>query len=356
MESYGNVEPWVAVGTLVKDVTESLEAAGLVWTSDDGPGITRKRKEDGFEYFDKKGQRITDEKTLARIRSLAIPPAYEHVWICPRANGHLQATGKDARGRKQYRYHPDFRSSREEAKFGRMLQFAKALPKIHEAVDRDLARPGMPREKALAAVVALLENSHIRIGNEEYAQTNKSYGLTTLRNRHAAVEGAQVRFKFLGKSKVRHEVALHDRRLARIVRKLQELPGQRLFQYLDDAGETHAVTSDDVNGYLKAVTKKDFTAKDFRTWAGTVLALEQLAGIDPVPETKREMTRVLTDCMKCVSTQLGNTPSVCRKSYVHPAVVHSFTQGELRQHLARVKDPEKAVAKLLRKVAAEAGK
>lgn len=319
------------------------------------PGITRRKKDDRFDYFDAKGKRIEDEKTLARIRSLTIPPAYENVWICPRANGHLQATGKDARGRKQYRYHPDFRASRDDAKFGRMLQFSKALPKIHEAVDRDLSKSGMPREKALAAVVALLENSLIRIGNEAYAQSNKSFGLTTLRNRHAVVEGSKVRFKFLGKSKVKHEVSLQDRRLARIVRKLQELPGQRLFQYLDESGETHAVTSEDVNGYLKAVTKKDFTAKDFRTWAGTVLALESLAEVDPVPETKREMTRALTHCMKDVASRLGNTPAVCRKSYVHPAVVECFTMGELRQHLARNKDPEKAVAKILRE-AIEAGK
>lgn len=332
---------------IVQDVSGSLEAAGLVWTLDDEAGISRKREGDGFVYFDVKGKEVTDEKTLGRIRALAIPPAYEEVWICLRANGHLQATGKDARGRKQYRYHPDFRASRDEAKFDRMLQFAKALPRIHEAVDRDLLKRGMPREKAIAAVVALLEGSLIRVGNEEYAQTNRSYGLTTMRNRHAQVTGAEVTFKFLGKSKVRHEIALHDRRLARIVRTLQELPGQRLFQYLDDGGETHAVTSEDVNGYLRAATGADFTAKDFRTWAGTVLALEQLAGVDPVPETKKDMTRVLGDCMKRVASRLGNTPTVCRKSYVHPAVVECFTRGDLRKRLARIDDPEKAVTKIL---------
>ncbi|CAN5683493.1 DNA topoisomerase IB [soil metagenome] len=332
---------------IVQDVSGSLEAAGLVWTLDDEAGISRKREGDGFVYFDVKGKEVTDEKTLGRIRALAIPPAYEEVWICLRANGHLQATGKDARGRKQYRYHPDFRASRDEAKFDRMLQFAKALPRIHEAVDRDLLKRGMPCEKAIAAVVALLEGSLIRVGNEEYAQTNRSYGLTTMRNRHAQVTGAEVTFKFLGKSKVRHEIALHDRRLARIVRTLQELPGQRLFQYLDDGGETHAVTSEDVNGYLRAATGADFTAKDFRTWAGTVLALEQLAGVDPVPETKKDMTRVLGDCMKRVASRLGNTPTVCRKSYVHPAVVECFTRGDLRKRLARIDDPEKAVTKIL---------
>lgn len=331
----------------MQDVSDALEATGLVWTSDDSPGIRRERRGEEFVYLDAKGKEIGDEKTLARIRSLAIPPAYENVWICPRANGHLQATGKDARGRKQYRYHPDFRASRDEAKFGRMLQFAKVLPKIHAAVDRDLSKPGMPREKAIASVVALLEGSLIRVGNEEYAQTNKSYGLTTMRNRHAKVEGAEVTFKFLGKSKVEHEIALHDRRLARIIKKLQDLPGQHLFQYLDDAGQTHAVTSDDVNGYIHAVTKADFTAKDFRTWAGTVLALEQLAGIDPLPETKKDMTRVLGDCMKCVASRLGNTPAVCRKSYVHPAVVECFTRGDLRKRLARIKEPEKALVNLL---------
>jgi DNA topoisomerase-1 len=339
----------------------AVEEAGLVYTTDASKGYSRRRKGDRFQYLDTKGDIISDEKVLARIRSLAVPPAYEDVWICARANGHLQATGRDARGRKQYRYHPDFRQSRDENKFGRMLDFAKRLPSIHERVDTDLAKRGMPREKVLASLVYLLEKSLIRIGSEEYAKSNKSFGLTTLRNRHVKVDGQEIVFTFLGKSKIRHKVRLQDRKLARIVSKLQELPGQELFQYVDEAGEIRSATSNDVNAYLKEISGGDFTAKDFRTWAGTVLCFCEL-GVHDTPDTKTAAKRAINQAMKCVAQQLGNTPAVCRKAYVHPIVVDAFTRGELRQYLAKrsvsevaedIQHAELAVVKLLRKVERE---
>lgn len=327
---------------------QAIEEAGLVFVTDAMPGITRVRKGDAFEYRDPQGRKIDQEKTLERIRSLAIPPAYEDVWICPKANGHLQATGKDARGRKQYRYHPRFRESRDEAKYGRMGDFCEALPCIHDRVGKDLRRTGIPKEKVIAAIVTLLEKSLIRVGNEEYAKTNKSYGLTTLRSRHVHVEGSDLRFRFLGKSKIKHDITLHDRRLARVVGKLQELPGQELFQYLDDEGGRHSVTSNEVNAYLKEVTGQDFTAKDFRTWAGTVLAVAELAAVE-APQTKREIKGAITRAIKEVARQLGNTPAVCRKCYVHPAVIEAFDAGQLRK-LVQAKEggAEDAVMRLLK--------
>jgi len=314
------------------EVQEAVAEAGLVYVSDGMPGISRRRQGEAFEYLDPKGRPISDERTLARIRSLAIPPAYEEVWICPLPNGHLQATGKDARGRKQYRYHPTFREVRDEAKFGRMVDFGKALPRIHDRLEEHLALPGMPREKVLAAIVYLLEKSLIRVGNEEYAKENKSFGLTTLRNRHVKVEGADVVFNFLGKSKVRHKIRLHDRKLARVVKRLQELPGQELFQYVDEQGTSHSVTSNDVNAYLKEISRSSFTAKDFRTWAGTVLALTELAGVE-APDTKKAAKSQVNAVIKVVAQQLGNTPAVCRKCYVHPAVLDAYTTGRLREFL-----------------------
>lgn len=313
-------------------VQETVAEAGLVYVSDAMPGIRRKRAGDDFEYVGPDGKKVKDPSELDRIRHLAIPPAYEDVWICPLPNGHLQATGKDARGRKQYRYHPRFREVRDEAKYGRMAEFGRALPRIHERVDADLSRRGFPREKVLAAIVNLLEKSLIRVGNEEYAKENKSYGLTTLRNRHVKVEGADIKFHFLGKSKVRHHITLHDRRLARVVAKLQELPGQELFQYVDHDGNTHSLTSADVNAYLKEISGEPFTAKDFRTWAGTVLALTELAGLDEAA-TKRQQKANVGQVVKVVAKQLGNTPAVCRKCYVHPAVVEAYTRGTLREFL-----------------------
>ncbi len=336
----------------------------MVYTSDQMPGIKRKRSGEGFEYYGPDGSKLEDEETLQRVRSLAVPPAYEDVWICPLENGHMQATGKDARGRKQYRYHSKFREIRDESKFDRMAEFGRTLPEIHARLDRDLAKRGLPREKVLAAVVMLLEKSFIRVGNEEYAKENKSYGLTTLRNRHVQVEGSDIKFSFLGKSKVKHQITLHDRKLARVVAKIQDLPGQELFQYLDEDGARCTVTSNDVNGYLKEISGHDFTAKDFRTWAGTVLALTQLLGAEPA-ETKKKAKATVTGAIKVVAEQLGNTPAVCRKCYIHPVVLETYATGSLTEFMLQkppadpqavaevVECAEDAVIQLLQRYAEE---
>ena len=313
--------------------SETAKEVGLRYVHDDLPGITRRPCADGFSYFSPKGEQISDEKTLQRIRSLAIPPAYWDVWICPYEDGHLQATGKDARGRKQYRYHPRFREVRDESKFAKMVDFAQSLPTIHARLDRDLAKKGLPREKVLAAVVELLEKSFIRVGNEEYAKQNKSYGLTTLRTRHVHIEGAEIAFNFMGKSKVKHRITLRDRKLANVVKKIQELPGQELFHYLDPEGNPHTVNSHDVNAYLHEISDHPFTAKDFRTWAGTVLALVHLAGAPP-EGTKKQQKALLNSAIKEVAKQLGNTPSVCRKCYIHPTIVEDYTTGILHRFLS----------------------
>ncbi len=309
-----------------EQVVASLEEVGLVYTTDSLPGITRRRVGDGFEYFLPSGKPVRKESELQRIRSLGVPPAYEQVWICPVQNGHMQATGKDARGRKQYRYHPLFREIRDESKFERMILFGQTLPHIHQRLDEDLSKRGFPREKVLATVVSLLEKSLVRVGNEEYAKENKHYGLTTLRNRHVKIEGAELRFSFMGKSGVKHQIALQDRRLARLVKKLQELPGQELFQYVGDDGNTHKISSGEVNGYLKAISGEDFTAKDFRTWAGTVMAITRLLEQEPA-QTKKQTKSVISSVIKEVARELGNTPAICRKCYVHPGVLESFSAG-----------------------------
>ena len=311
-----------------ESIAEALEEAGLVYTSDASAGIRRERRGDGFVYLKPRSGEVDDERTLARIRALAIPPAYERVWICPRANGHLQATGIDARGRKQYRYHPDFRTARDAAKFHRLADFGTRLPRVHKRIERDLALRGMPKAKVLATVVDLLERSLIRVGNEAYAKENEHFGLTTFRNHHARVEGGGVTFRFVGKSGVKHDVALHDRKLARIVRQLQDLPGQDLFQYVGENGEPHGVSSSDVNAYLKEAAGEEFTAKDFRTWAASVRALETLA-TRGAPGTKKEAKAAIDETIKAVSKELGNTPSVCRKCYVHPTVLEAFSKGRL---------------------------
>ena len=312
----------------ITDPEEAAEEAGLRYVSDEQPGYTRKKKGKGFEYFDAAGKRITDEKKILRINRLAIPPAYEEVWICPTANGHLQATGRDARGRKQYRYHEKWREARDETKYDRMLIFGAALPKIRKRVTADLERTGLPKEKVLATIVSIMERTFIRVGNDEYARDNRSYGLTTMRNRHASVNGAKVCFKFRGKSGVEHAVEFADRRLGRIVKKVQDLPGQELFGYLDEAGEARDVKSQDVNDYLREIAGDDFTAKDFRTWAGTVLAALALHAVEP-PETKKEAKAKVKDAVAAVAKILGNTPVVCRKCYVHPAVLETFLSGEI---------------------------
>ncbi len=306
----------------------SAQQAGLRYVSDDKPGLTRRRTEDDFDYCTSKGELVTDEASLTRIKKLGIPPAYEDVWICPQPNGHLQATGHDARGRKQYRYHEKWRQVRDGSKYGRMIAFGEALPRIRAVVDADLARHGMPREKVLAAVVRLLEETHIRIGSEEYARENQSFGLTTLHNQHVDITGTTSHFHFRGKSGKNHAIDLRDARLARIIRQCQELPGDDLFEYVAHDGQPHAIGSGDVNDYLHEASGQDFTAKDFRTWAGTILAARTLAACEPCASAAHGK-RSITQAIKEVAAQLGNTPAVCRKCYVHPAILESYTAGTL---------------------------
>ncbi len=310
---------------------ETLDAAtdaGLRYASDERAGIRRHRAGRGFRYVGPDGETVTDEGELARIRRLAIPPAWTDVWISPDPRGHLQATGRDAKGRKQDRYHERFRAIRDEAKYERMLDFARALPKIRERVDADLRSPTLTRERVLATIVRLLETTQIRVGNEEYAKDNRSYGLTTLREKHVAVEGSRVRFRFRGKSGKDHDVEVSDGRVARVLRTLQELPGQELFRYVDHDGKTHTVDSADVKEYLRGIVGADFTAKDFRTWAGTVLAAQALGALEHV-ENERLAKKNVTAAIERVAARLGNTRAVCRKCYVHPAVVDAYLEDEL---------------------------
>jgi DNA topoisomerase I len=317
---------------IAPDPVEIAEDAGLRYVSDEHPGYTREAKGKDFEYFDTDGKRIRDETRLLRIRRLAIPPAYKDVWICPTPNGHIQATGRDARGRKQYRYHERWREVRDENKYGRMVVFGKALPKIRRRINRDLKRRGLPREKVLATVVQLLERTFIRIGNEEYAKENKSFGLTTMRNHHVDVTTTKLKFSFRGKSGKKHEVDLSDRRLAKIIRQLQDLPGQDVFQYVDEAGKVRDVTSQDVNDYLREITGEDFTTKDFRTWAGTVLAATALNAQEAF-KNKTQAKKNIKDAIAAVAKILGNTPTVCRKCYVHPAVLETYLSGAMIEGL-----------------------
>jgi DNA topoisomerase I len=310
------------------DPREVARQAGLRYSSDADAGIRRVRRGKGFSYAGPDGETIRDRETLARIRALAVPPAWTDVWICRYTNGHIQATGRDARGRKQHRYHARWRESRDESKFDRMIEFAAALSGIRERTDADLARPGLPREKVLAAVVRLLELTLIRVGNDEYARLNRSFGLTTLRDRHAQITGTTIRFRFRGKSGQQHEVGLRDRRLASVVRRCQELPGQELFQYLDEDGSVRDVASDDVNDYLREISGGDFTAKDFRTWAGTVLAYRALRALEPA-DSATDARRKVVAAMRETAGRLGNTPAVARKSYVHPAVVEAYMDGRV---------------------------
>ena len=299
----------------------------LHYVDDSQPGISRKLLRGKFVYFRPDGERIRDESEIQRINKLVIPPAYRDVWICPDPDGHLQATGRDARGRKQYRYHSRWREIRDGNKYDRMLQFGEALPKLRQRLENHLAAPGLSREKVMALVVTLLESTLIRIGNSRYARDNRSYGLTTLRTRHVDISGTSIRFHFRGKSGVEHEVTLRDRRLARLMRRCMELPGQQLFQYLDEDGQRRAVSSNDVNLYLREMTGSDFTAKDYRTWAGSALALERLRKVDSTPESVAKQN--LVETVKRVASQLGNTPAVCRQCYIHPAIMDAFSAGDL---------------------------
>jgi len=304
----------------------AARAAGLRYVSDARPGFSREPQGDGFVYRTADGELITDERQLERVRKLAIPPAWTEVWICPFPNGHLQASGRDAKGRKQYRYHARWREVRDETKYGRMIAFAEALPDIRRRVEENLALKGLPRRKVVATVVRLLETTFIRIGNTEYVKQNQSFGLTTLRDRHVEIEGSRLRFSFRGKAGKQHTVDVTDRRLASIVKRCQDLPGYELFQYLDEQGERQTVDSADVNEYLREVSGQDFTAKDFRTWAGTVLAalaLQEFEAFDSQAQCKKNVVRAVED----VAKQLGNTPAICRKSYVHPAVIDAYQEG-----------------------------
>jgi DNA topoisomerase-1 len=300
-------------------------------SSDSRPGIRRRRAGRGFTYLDPDGRRIGDRETLDRIHSLAVPPAWQEVWICPDLLGHLQATGRDARGRKQYRYHPRYRERREAAKYERLVAFADALPAIRRQVDHDLGRRGLPREKVLAAVVRLLELTLIRVGNDEYAKLNRSFGLTTFRDRHASVRGTSIRFRFRGKSGRFHEVGLRDRRLAAVVRRCRDLPGQELFQYVGEDGDSVDISSDDVNDYLRSIAP-DVTAKDFRTWAGTVLAYRALRALDE-PASAGEAKQNVVAAIRDTADALGNTAAICRRSYVHPVIVEAYLDPRLRSAL-----------------------
>jgi DNA topoisomerase I len=343
---------------LVVDPKDAAESAGLLYVTDERPGIERRRAGDDFSYFKPNGEPLRDEATLERIRKLAIPPAWTGVWICPKPNGHLQATGRDARGRKQYKYHPQFREVRESTKYEHMMDFARALPAIRAKLAQHMALRGLPREKVLATVVHLLETTLIRVGNDDYAKTNKSFGLTTLRDPHVKVEGSELRFQFKGKGGKSWRLRLKDRRIAKIVKACQELPGQELFQYFDENGELKDVTSADVNAYLREITGRDITAKDFRTWAGTVLAalaLREFEAFDSQAGAKKNLRAAI----ERVASRLGNTPTICRKCYIHPEVLSAYTEGallleikeqleaELRADLGALKPEEAAVLALL---------
>lgn len=314
------------------DPLESAKAADLRYVDDSSPGICRSVRGKSFRYKRPDGSTVRDQPTLRRIASLAIPPAWTDVWICPSPAGHIQATGRDARGRKQYRYHPRFRQIRDETKYERMLAFAQVLPRVRTQVDADLSRPGLCREKVLATVVRLLEITLIRVGNEEYARENASFGLTTLRTRHVDVTGSSVRFRFRGKSGIEHSVKVQDRRVARVIGRCTDLPGQILFQYVDDDGNLCSVESSEVNAYLRDISSADFTAKDFRTWAGTVLAATALAKLvaeKEAPVSGTALKKNVVQAIKEVAARLGNTASVCRKCYVHPEVIDAYLEGEL---------------------------
>jgi DNA topoisomerase-1 len=316
------------------DAASAADAAGLLHVSDELPGIRRRRRGGGFSYLDPQGRALTDRAQLERIRSLAIPPAWRDVWICPSARGHIQATGRDDRGRKQYRYHPRWREVRDATKFNRMAEFGEALPALRRRVRRDLARPGVPREKVLATVVRLLETTCIRIGNDEYLRQNGTFGLTTLRNHHVDVRGERLFFRLRAKGGKRQEATLSDRSIAKVVRECQEIPGYELFQYRDEAGNAQPIDSADVNEYLREITGSNFTAKDFRTWMGTVHALGRFRELC---QTRLAATKTdLLEVIDYVAGQLGNTRAVCRKFYVHPGLQQQYLEGRLMGRLARL--------------------
>ena len=321
----------------IDNPVQAAKSAGLRYMSDTSPGIRRKRAGKHFSYIGLDGKPIHDQEELRRIRSLAIPPAWTNVWICPKPNGHIQATGRDARGRKQYRYHPRWREVRDETKYNRMIEFAEALPTIRARVAHDLKLPGLPHEKVLAAVIWLLDTTAIRVGNEEYARENKSFGLTTLRSRHVDIAGSKIYFHFRGKSGKEHAVTVQNRQLARIVKRCQDLPGHELFQYLDDDGNRYTVESADVNDYLREISGHDFTAKDFRTWAGTVFTTNTLRELGTF-DTQARAKKNIGQAIEVAAEHLGNTKTICRKCYVHPGVVDAYLEGNL---LSRLEEQDK---------------
>jgi DNA topoisomerase-1 len=315
------------------DPQAAAQRAQLRHVGDGSPGITRHPAKNGFDYRLPDGALVRDIDTLRRIRSLVIPPAWTDVWVCPDANGHLQATGRDARGRKQYRYHPRWREVRDEAKYTKLLTFARVLPLIRARVEADLKHRGLPRERVLAAIVRLMEMTLFRVGNAEYAKANKSFGLTTLRDRHVAVDGGHIHISFRGKSGKQHETDINDRRLARIVKDCRDLPGYELFQYIGEDGQRHDVGSADVNEYLRDITGEDITAKDFRTWAATHLAAEALREFEAFDSTAKRK-KAIVDAVRTVAQHLGNTPAICRRSYIHPAILDGYMDGTLLAALA----------------------
>ncbi|WP_158793277.1 DNA topoisomerase IB [Granulicella sp. L60] len=319
---------------IITDPAESAKAAGLRYVTDTKPGIQRKPWRKAFRYLNPDGTALREAETLSRIKSLVIPPAWTEVWICPNPKGHLQVTGRDARGRKQSRYHPLWREVRDETKYERMTIFGAALPTIRERVEHDLSLPGLPRPKVLATIVRLMETTLIRVGNEEYARQNHSYGLTTMRNKHVDIDGSTVTFNFQGKSGVKHTVDITDRRIAKIVQRCQDIPGYELFQYIDRDGTQHSIDSSDVNQYLQDISGQSFTAKDFRTWAGSVLACELLYEFEEF-QSETQAKRNVVQAIKSVAARLGNTPSVCRKCYVHPAVLDSYMSGAMLEKVRR---------------------
>lgn len=341
---------------------KSAEWAGLRYTSDEKPGITRKKVGSGFTYLDKKGEKVSDEKTLERIKSLVIPPAWTDVWISPSAKGHLQATGRDEKGRKQYLYHTEWQQVRSLTKFGKMISFGKHLPQLRERIEQDIESRNLDRRKVTALALTLIDNALIRVGNRHYAKSNKSYGLTTLRDRHVKIEGSNIKFSFKGKKGVEHEIDVNDRRLARLVKKCKDIPGYDLFQYFDEKGERQTLESGDVNEYLQEVTNENFTAKDFRTWGGTVRMVECLEQVlDENPELGKEKS--IKESVKMVAKGLGNTPTVCSKYYIHPEVVNLFKEDKLLNYLKGhdatgsknkyMTSTEELVLKMLEKVAKE---
>lgn len=317
---------------LSKDPIEAARAAGLRYVSDAMPGIRREKKGDEYQYFKPNGKQITNENELKRIKGLGIPPAYTDVWICPDPDGHLQATARDAKGRKQYRYHKRWREVRDENKYERMIAFGQALPQIRARIAKDMSLPGLPRQKVLATVIKLLEMTLIRVGNEEYARDNKSFGLTTMRDRHVKIEGSEVQFHFKGKSGKTHSISIKDRKLASIVKRCRDIPGYELFQYIDEDGNHQTIDSADVNAYLQEITGQEFTAKDFRTWAGTTvaaLALQEFGEFDNKTQAKKNVVQAIEQASK----RLGNTPAICRKCYVHPGVIDAYLDGTMLEAL-----------------------